>query len=151
MIDLDRESLLVHVESDVQLSKLESTLSRDGLTLDVENAGDVTVGAWLESGAPGARSAWLDPADHLVAGFTARIRATNATFSIRPAPRRAVGPDLTTLVLGMRGKLLALDSVWLRVHRKDVARPVSDKFEDEAGALGDDEKRLLAEIEEALR
>ncbi len=151
MIELDRESLLVHVASDVSLTKLETTLARDGLTLDVENIGDASVGAWLESGAPGARSAWLDPADHLVAGFTARIRSTNATFSIRPAPRRAVGPDLSSLVLGLRGRLLALDSVWLRVHRKDIARPMSDKFEDEAPPPNDDETRLIAAIEEALR
>ncbi len=151
MIELDRVSLLVHVESSVPLSQLAATLARDGLTLDLENIGEATVGVWLESGAPGARSAWLDPADHLVAGFTVRIRATNATFSIRPAPRRAVGPDLSALVLGVRGRLLALDSVWLRVHRVGVARPTSDKFDDEAGDLDDDEKRLFAEIEEALR
>jgi alkyldihydroxyacetonephosphate synthase len=150
VIELDRESLLVHVDATVPLAHLEATLARDGLTLDVADLGKSTVGAWIESGAPGARSAWLDPADHLVAGFSARIRATQASFVIRPAPRRAVGPDLAALVLGMHGRFLALESVWLRVHRVGTTRPSTEKFEDDAQPLNDDECKLLDAIAAAL-
>ncbi|HEY1958845.1 MAG TPA: FAD-binding protein [Polyangiaceae bacterium] len=152
MIRLDRESLLVHVDAGARFGEVEAYLAERGLTLDVADAFEGTVGAWLESGAPGARSAWLDPADHLVAGFSARIRATDASFEIRPAPRRATGPDLTALVLGLRGRMLALDAVWLRVHRAASPRPTSEKFtSDEAEPLGEHERALFDAIADALK
>jgi alkyldihydroxyacetonephosphate synthase len=151
VIHLDRESLLVHVSGDVRLADLERHLAERGLRLDVADAAhDHTIRDWLEAGAPGARNAWLDPADHLVAGFSARIRSSGASFSLRPAPRRAVGPDLLSLVLGLRGRMLALDSVWLRVHRNGVARPSAESFEPPDEPLNEDEKALFDAIAEAL-
>jgi len=119
MIELDGASLLVHAKGTDRLADLETELAAHGLTLDLASVPDVTVAAWLETGAQGARSAWLDPADHLVAGIT------TSKFSIHPAPRRAVGPDLLSMVLGLRSELVRIESVWLRVHRKGVARPVA--------------------------
>jgi alkyldihydroxyacetonephosphate synthase len=143
MITLDRESLLVHAKGSERLADLEAALSAQGLTLDLEKVADVTVAAWLEAGAEGARSAWLDPADHLVAGIT-----TNR-FSIKPAPRRAVGPDLLSLVLGAGGRFVQIESVWLRVHRKDahgnVTRPKTP-FDASEVAPNDDERRLFDAI-----
>ena len=150
-MELDRESLLVHVPAGARFVEVERHLAERGLGLDVSPAFDGTVGEWLEAGAPGARSAWLDPADHLVAGFTARVRSTGATFSLRPAPRRATGPDLLALVLGARGRLLALESVWLRVHRSGVARPCTEPFGAPDEPLNDDEIALFDAIEAALR
>jgi alkyldihydroxyacetonephosphate synthase len=148
VIELDRESLLVHVSADARFEEVERHLAARGLTLDAAYAG--TIGAWLETGAPGARSAWLDPADHLVAGFAARIRSTGASFAIRPAPRRAVGPDLLALVLGLRGRILALDSAWLRVHRGTVTRPTTEEFDPPEEPLTDDERALFDAIEAAV-
>ena len=148
---LDRESLLLHVAADERFADVTAYLADRGLSLDVAEPFDGTIGAWLESGAPGARSAWLDPADHLMAGFTARIRSTGATFEIRPAPRRATGPDLGALVLGLRGRMLALESAWLRVHRVAETRPSTEKFAAEEEPLGDDERALFDTIAEALR
>jgi alkyldihydroxyacetonephosphate synthase len=148
-MQIDRESLLVHVAATARLAEVERELARQGLTLDVSPP-DGTVGEWLEAGAPGARSAWLDPADHLVAGFAARIRSSGASFAVRPAPRRAVGPDLLALVLGLRGRLLALESVWLRVHRAGVARPATPPFAPADEALTDDEQKLFDAIADAL-
>jgi len=149
MIELDRESLLVRVSAAERFADVEDYLVARGLTLGASYDG--TIGAWLESGAPGARSAWLDPADHLVAGFSARVRASNASFAVKPAPRRAVGPDSLSLVLGLRGRLLALESAWLRVHRVTVPRPTTEKFDPPDEPLGDDERALLDAIERELR
>lgn len=164
MIELDRASLLVHASADVRVGELEAHLRERGLTLDLAEPFDGTVQAWLESGAPGARSAWLDPADHLVAGFAAKIRSrsslrafassanpSTASFALRPAPRRATGPDLTALVLGLEGRMLALESAWLRVHRVADPRPATEKFTDDDEPLGADERALFDAIEDALK
>ncbi len=142
-LTLDRESLLVHAKGTDRLALLEAALASKGLTLDLETPPDVTVATWLETGAEGARSAWLDPADHLVAGIT------TSHFSIKPAPRRAVGPDLLTLVLGARGQFVQIESVWLRIHRKDVVRPTSP-FDEEDETENEDERRLFDAIKTAF-
>ena len=147
MIELDLESLLVHAKGTERLADLESTLALQGLTLDLETMPDLTVASWLETGAEGARSAWLDPADHLVAGIT-----TNR-FSIKPAPRRAVGPDLLALVLGARGQFVQIESVWLRVHRKSpiqkTARPTMS-FDVPHEDVTSEEQRMFDAIKTAF-
>ena len=150
-ITLDRDSLLVHADADQTLGELERALEHEGLSLDIELAPETTASEWIASGAPGARNAWLDPADHLLAGFSARIRATGDTFAVHPAPRRAVGPDLASLLSGMRDRWLALESVWLRVHRKDAPRPRTAPFEGDDPALDPSEAALFEAIDEALR
>lgn len=143
MIELDVASLLVHAKGSERLADLEATLGAQGLTLDLETIPELTVAAWLETGAEGARSAWLDPADHLVAGIT-----TNR-FAIKPAPRRAVGPDLLSLVLGTRGRFATIESVWLRVHRVGVPRPTSS-FDDTHEDLSEEERRMFDAIKTAF-
>ena len=68
---LDASSHLAQVDGAMTLGDAETALERSGMTLDVRDAkhSRETVAAWLASGAPGARDAWLDPADHLVAGL----------------------------------------------------------------------------------
>ncbi|MDC3952822.1 FAD-binding oxidoreductase [Polyangium jinanense] len=124
---LDRASLLVHASGEATLAEVETFLSRSGLTLGLgSGAPDLagtTVDAWLARGAPGAPDPWLDPADHLVAGFTARLRS-GAEFEVRPSPRRAVGPDLFALFFGMNGRAGVIRSAHLRAHSKDpLTRP----------------------------
>jgi alkyldihydroxyacetonephosphate synthase len=150
-LQLDRPSLLVHVAANAPLAELQAALDAEGLSLEVEIAGTPTVVTWLEAGAPGARNAWLDPADHLLAGFSARIRATGDSFAVHPAPRRAVGPDLASLLSGVRGRWLTLESVWLRVHRKDAPRPRTAPFEGDDPTLDPSETALFDAIDEALR
>jgi alkyldihydroxyacetonephosphate synthase len=143
MIELDAASLLVHAKGAERLADLEATLALQGLTLDLERLPDLTVAEWLETGAEGARSAWLDPADHLVAGIT------TDRFSIKPAPRRAVGPDLLSIVLGCRGQFVQIESVWLRVHRLGEHRPAMS-FDVEREVVTGDEQRLFDAIKTAF-
>jgi alkyldihydroxyacetonephosphate synthase len=124
-ISLDRESLLVSVAGHVLLRELERTLNESGLTLDAAPPSpDLTVGRWLARGAPGSRDPLLDPVDQRFAGMDATL-AHGPRLSIRPAPRRSVGPDLTALLIGTEEKIGRIDRAWLRVHRTGVTRPVS--------------------------
>jgi alkyldihydroxyacetonephosphate synthase len=126
--ELDRLSLLVHARGDATLAQIEEMLVREGLSLglgpDAPPLADTTVDAWIAQGAPGAPDPWLDPADHLLAGFTARL-ASGAELSVRPGPRRAVGPDLFALFLGMRGRVGTILSAHLRAHGGSAPRPLA--------------------------
>ncbi len=150
-LELDRASLLVHVGANVTLGALERALGAEALSLSVAAEPSMTVQAWIESGAPGARNAWLDPADHLIAGFSAHIRASGEPFAIHPGPRRAVGPDLASLLSGTRGRFVVLDSVWLRVHRKDATRPATAPFDGDDPEIDPSESALFDRIDDALR
>jgi len=121
---LDRKSLLVRVDGGTTLAAVEAELESSGLTLDVRGAkaSEETVAAWLAGGARGARSAWLDPADHLLAGMDVRLHDGRA-IEVRPAPRRAVGPDLVALIVGMGERYAKVERAWLRVHASGVSRP----------------------------
>ena len=142
IVALDHVSLLVHVRADASFAEVQAVLARDGLTLDATYDG--TIGRWLEQGAPGSRNAWLDPADHVIAGWTGRVNGK--TFEIRPAPRRATGPDLLCLVLGCEGRFIKMESVWLRVHRLGVARPTTEHFAGDAAPVNDGERALFDAI-----
>jgi alkyldihydroxyacetonephosphate synthase len=154
--NLDRASLLVEVDAETGVFACERALRREGLTLGLEGGTASlppeigTIGAWLAHGAPGARDPWADPADHLVAGLTATL-ANGEVLSIRPSPRRAVGPDLIALVVGMEERYARIDRAWLRVHRLDASEPRVHPFVAERNPpLSAGEKELLAAIGRAL-
>jgi len=152
-ITLDRTSLLVDASGDVTLAELEAWLAKRELTLGVTGANvtDATVAMWIADGAAGARDAWLDPADHLVAGFVARF-VDGSDVVVRPAPRRSVGPDLFALVVGGRGRFANLSRAWIRVHELGGARAETAPFKGERSpAVNSGEERMLERIHDALR
>jgi alkyldihydroxyacetonephosphate synthase len=151
-VKIDRTSLLVEVEAAATLGALEDALRKDGLTLRVEPLDRaLTVGDWLAQGAHGAPDPWSDPADHLDAGLDATLK-DGRKLAIRPAPRRAVGPDLIAMFVGMAGRFGAIDAAWLRVHpvAGDVAR-VHVLVADRDPPMTDAETRLLEAIARELR
>jgi alkyldihydroxyacetonephosphate synthase len=151
-VTIDRKSLLAEVDAGLTLREVETQLASSELTLDVEGAqtSNETIASWLARGAKGARDAWLDPADHLVAGLEMRLH-DGTLVAIRPAPRRAVGPDLVTLVVGMEERYARVERVWLRVHRVGVKRPNVGKLAvDLDPPLESGEKRLLEAIARSL-
>jgi alkyldihydroxyacetonephosphate synthase len=149
---VDRASLLALVDGRMTLGACEDALGQDGLTLGLD-ALDRTleIGAWLAGGAHGARDPWTDPADHLVAGLDATLR-DGRQLSIRPAPRRAVGPDLIALIVGMAERYARVDRAWLRVHPRGASRPAAHPLTAERNPpLTDAETALLQAMDQALR
>jgi alkyldihydroxyacetonephosphate synthase len=146
---LDRVSLLVSAPGDARIADLEHFLEGEGLTLDLSPLPDATVAAWLGHGAKGSRSPWLDPVDHLVAGFEATLK-DGRRLEVRPAPRRAVGPDMLSLFFGTEDRFGSFTRAWLRVHRKDVVRPTTAPFEAKDPPLERGEHALWDALEKEL-
>ena len=81
---IDAASQLVHAAGSATLAEVERALAAAGLSLALgpdAPALTTTVDAWIAGGAHGAPDPWLDPVDHLVAGFTATIASGAATLS----------------------------------------------------------------------
>jgi alkyldihydroxyacetonephosphate synthase len=149
---LDAQSLLVEVSAQTTLHALETELATHALTLGValEGQAESTIGAWLARGAKGAASSFVDPADHLVAGFIATRRA-GFEIEVRPNPRRSVGPDLSALFLGANERFGKFERLWLRVHRSDARRQNLGTPECECDApLNEGETRLLKRLDSQL-
>ena len=108
MIEIDRESLLVHVGADVTFGDLERAVREKDLTLDLDAVpSTTTIKAFVDNGAIGAASPWNDPADHLIAGLSAaNVNAPNETLTIRPIPATSGGARSHGAPLGSKGSLL---------------------------------------------
>jgi alkyldihydroxyacetonephosphate synthase len=111
----------------------------------------MNVAAWLAAGAPGARDRWSDPVDQLLAGLDARL-TDGRELTIKPAPRRSVGPDLCSLFVGAGARFGTIERAWLRVH-VDGEKPVqSSPFAiDREPPVGGGEARLLEAMAYSLR
>jgi alkyldihydroxyacetonephosphate synthase len=120
---LDQTSLLARVPGSMTLAAVETSLAAQRVTLDLATDAPrgETVAAWLAKGAPGGPDPWLDPVDHLVAGLAVRL-PSGVPLDQRPSPRRAVGPDLASLFVGMFERFGAIRGADLRVRRTDSPR-----------------------------
>jgi alkyldihydroxyacetonephosphate synthase len=151
-IDIDRQSLLASIGGGTDLATAERTLNQADFTLDLQfPAEPARLADWLAAGTPGARDRWLDPVDQLLAGFCARL-IDGRCFTLRPAPRRAVGPDLTALFVGAGQRFGVVERAWLRIHRRGLARPTSPRFDHPRDpTVSEGERALLDSIERSLR
>ena len=120
---VDVDSLLVTTPGATTLGALEDLLNRQALTLGLTGAVDTTcpVAEWIARGVPGTFNRWHDPVDQVVAGLVATL-TTGEELSIRPEPRRAVGPDLLALFSGAGERVGRVSQATLRVHRVASAR-----------------------------
>ncbi len=117
---IDDVSLLATAPGTSTLGSIEDAAQARGLSLRIAGMRrEEALGAFLARGGPGAGDAFEDPPDHLVAGFTARLRSGD-TLVVRPGPRRAVGPDLYALFHGAGGVVGEVTSASIRVHRNGL-------------------------------
>lgn len=146
---IDEHSLLATFSGDTRLDAAEATLRARGLTLGAE--GESTVATWVAEGMPGAKSPWADPVAQALSGFVAKL-ACGRELVVRPAPRRAVGPDLSALVLGARERIARIDHATFAVQRRDAPRPRELPFGAEPSPpLSDAERAAWERIVSALR
>lgn len=119
---LDEHSLVYTAAGTDTLGAVRARLAERGLELAPEADGGATVAAWVADGMPGAPDRWSDPVDQTLVGAFVRLADGNG-LPIRPAPRRAVGPDLLALVRGAGDRCGTVERACLRVHRRgDSAR-----------------------------
>ncbi len=105
IISVDEASRIIHVQAGVTIGVVEMRMNDHGWTLGVPTKlhGE-QIGTWLAQGAPGRADKGNDPVVQNVAGLE-MVLPTGTELSIRPAPRRAVGPDLIRGAIGARGRL----------------------------------------------
>lgn len=138
LLALDVTSHLVHIEAGCPVAELEQLLRDRALTLGLAVAPEEPVGTWLANGAAGARDRGSDPVDQLVAGLSA-VLADGRRLHVRPAPRRAAGPDLIAAFIGGRGRLGVITSVHLVVRPATEVTAIAFHFAD-----GDEAAAALA-------
>lgn len=112
VIELDESSRLIHVGAGALLSDIEALLRARSMSLALPYDGDLPLHRAFLTKLPGGASPDDDPVRQVVVGMEA-ILADGRAISIRPAPRRAVGPDLTLSTLKSGGELAFPLSFWL--------------------------------------
>jgi alkyldihydroxyacetonephosphate synthase len=108
------------------LAEAEAWLGPRGHTLglvDWGQASGLSINEWIGLGLPGIPDHYQDPVGVRLSGFSA-VLANGARFELRVAPRRAVGPDLAALFVGMRGAFGQITYATLAAPRLD-AGPVT--------------------------
>lgn len=118
VIDLDEESLAVHVETGIHGDRLEAALAPHGLTLGhyPQSLAISTVGGWIAARSAGQASAGYGSIEDLVLGLVA-VLPDGTILRLRPAPRSAAGPDLRRLLAGSEGILGVVTEATLSVAR----------------------------------
>lgn len=127
VITIDDTSRIVHAQAGISVIALESELAEHDLSLACTGPTEDSIGVWLARGAPGARDHADDPVDQLVAGLEV-VLANGRDVVMRPAPRRAVGPDLASLFVGGRGRFGIITGAHLVVRRRLHATSVTHRF-----------------------
>lgn len=128
ILDVDDSSRIIHVSGEALISDVEEEAKRHGWTLGFhESAATMPVGKWILAGAPGARDKENDPVDQWLAGIEV-VLTDGRELQIKPAPRRAVGPDWLTTMIGSRGRLGTVASAHLVARNSCETRAVAYEF-----------------------
>lgn len=134
IISVDEVSRIIHVQAGVTLGMVEERANANGWTLGVPmGLHGEQVGAWLARGAPGRADKANDPVVQTVAGLE-MVLPSGAELSIRPAPRRAVGPDLIRAAIGARGRLGVIVGAHLVANAKLAESLFAFSFPDSRAA-----------------
>jgi alkyldihydroxyacetonephosphate synthase len=149
----DAESCLVEISGELPLLSAEAFVRARGHTLGLELAGigaETSVDGWIAHGMPGLPDRYADPVSTPLAGFSARL-ADGRRIRIGAAPRRAVGPDLSALFIGMQGAFGRLERVALVALPIGAVSPAPLPFDKQREpALEPSEERAIAGLQAAL-
>jgi alkyldihydroxyacetonephosphate synthase len=119
---IDAISGIATFRGETPLSEIEAAASARGLSLGLNGAvPPLTLAAFIDAGLPGISDPFSDPVRGTVCGLEAR--GDVASFRLLPAPRRAVGPDLTALCVGAAGSIARVETASLALVRSDVTSP----------------------------
>lgn len=117
ILHFDTKSRLVTAQAGVWGPDLVRSLGAWGFTLghEPQSIRLSTVGGWLATRSAGQLSARYGAIEDMVAGFEAVLPGGKVVRS-HPTPRRSVGPDIASLMLGSEGTLGIITEATLRVH-----------------------------------
>jgi alkyldihydroxyacetonephosphate synthase len=149
----DAESCLVEFPGELSLLGAEAFVRARGHTLGLELAGigaETSVDGWIARGMRGLPDRYADPVSTPLAGFSALL-PDGRRIRIGPAPRRAVGPDLSALFIGMRGAFGKLERVALVALPIGAVSPAPLPFDKQREPpLEPSEERAIAGLQAAL-
>lgn len=135
ILDVDAPSNLVHAEVGATLEDVERVIAPTGRALVTAAPKTLTLGEYLATGCAGAPSPDDDPVTQAVAGLEA-VTPDGRRLDLRPAPRRAIGPDLIGGISKSGWSLAIPLSVHLTVRPKRVLHPVAHRFDRRTDAEG---------------
>ncbi len=126
VLQIDEQSMLVHVQAGVTGLELERVLAPRGLSVGDYPPVVLTssIGGILAVRTPGKSSARHGFFEEAVAGVSA-VLADGRTVHTRVAPRRSTGPDFARALCGSEGTIGFITSAVLRVHARPEARLVA--------------------------
>ncbi len=116
VLDLDRESSIVKVQSGMRARELERWLAREGLTLGhfPQSFEYVSLGGCAATRSAGQASTGYGRFDELVLGLS--LTAPAGRIELPAHPASAAGPNLRELIVGSEGTLGVIDELSLRVR-----------------------------------
>ncbi|MCW5829587.1 MAG: FAD-binding oxidoreductase [Deltaproteobacteria bacterium] len=138
ILDLDRESQVVHVEAGVNGERLERWLNQQGYTLGhfPSSIYSSTVGGWIAARSAGQMSSRYGKIEDMMVGLDL-VLPDGRLASTLPVPRSATGPDWNHLFAGSEGTLGFVTSARLRVHHFPEHRIFQGwRFPDLASGMG---------------
>jgi len=146
-LGLDIQSQLGTFDAKRSLAEVEAEAQAAGFSLGLtETDMSAPVARWLGSGAPGTRDAYADPVEQRLAGFVATLPG-GERLGVRPAPRRAVGPDLSALVLGQAERCMRVEQATVCLHSTTAPASRSLAFEYEREPpMSDGEAKLVEQV-----
>lgn len=126
---LDALSACCSLPGGLRLSEAEAWLRERGHTLGLAAANwnedqKLSVDQWIGLGMPGSPDRYADPSGARLSGFTASL-TSGVRIALRPAPRRAVGPDLSALFTGTGGAFGRVESATLAAPRIGAGQAVA--------------------------
>ncbi len=126
VLQLDEQSLLVHVQAGLTGLDLERILAPRGLSIGDYPPVVLTssLGGIIAVRTPGKSSARHGFFEEAVVGVSA-VLADGRTVHTRIAPRRSTGPDLARAMCGSEGTIGFITSAVLRIHKKPEARLIA--------------------------